>query len=136
LLLTYLRIFPKNGFKPFRRATCAAIALNVAFIITFILISVFQCKPIWLAWERWHYKHLPGHCNDINAQAWAAAAISVVLDILTLSLPVPVLLKLNVRSKLSANPRVRPMLIKFSAEQPEKVLVVGHVRRRLLCNRR
>ena len=74
--------------------------LNVAYAIAFVLISVFQCWPINLAWDRWVYKNaaqMPGHCNDINAQGWASAAANVVLDVCTLSLPLPALWQLQVR---------------------------------------
>lgn len=77
--------------------------MNVAYAIAFVLISVFQCIPIHLAWERWMYKNaaeLPGHCNDINAQGWASAAANVVLDVFTLSLPLPALWHLQVRQNL------------------------------------
>ncbi|EME40847.1 hypothetical protein DOTSEDRAFT_74416 [Dothistroma septosporum NZE10] len=101
LLLTYLRFFPSRRF---RQACYVVIGLNVAYIIAFVLISVFQCIPIHLAWERWVYKdaaQMPGHCHDINAQGWASAAANVILDVCTLSLPLPVLwqLQLNKRKK-------------------------------------
>lgn len=40
---TYLRIFQT---KAFRQLVFIAIGLNVAYAITFILITVFQCSPV------------------------------------------------------------------------------------------
>lgn len=97
MLLTYLRFFPDHRF---RQACYFVIGLNVVYAIAFVLISVFQCLPINLAWERWMYKNaaeMPGHCNNINAQGWASAAVNVILDFFTLSLPLPSLWSLQVR---------------------------------------
>lgn len=40
---TYLRIFQTKGF---RQLVFVAIGLNVAYAITFVLITVFQCSPV------------------------------------------------------------------------------------------
>ncbi|KAH9827804.1 putative integral membrane protein [Teratosphaeria destructans] len=97
LLTTYLRVFPSERF---RTACFVVIGLHGAYIIAFVLVSLFQCRPISLAWEHWH-REIPGHCNNINAQIWAASTTNMVLDIVTLGLPMPVLwnLQLNSRSK-------------------------------------
>ncbi|KAF7196176.1 Satratoxin biosynthesis SC1 cluster protein 4 [Pseudocercospora fuligena] len=98
LLLTYLRIFGHD--RKFRHLVYIVIALNVGYWISFVLISVFQCLPIECAWLRWSGEY-PCRCNHINAQGWAAAALNVVLDIMTLSLPLPSLyrMQLNKRKK-------------------------------------
>ncbi|KAK4617430.1 hypothetical protein CLAFUW4_11877 [Fulvia fulva] len=101
LLRTYLRFFPDLRF---RQACYVVMGLNVAHAIAFVLILVWQCVPIHLAWERWMYKdssQMPGRCSDINAQGWASAAANMVLDVCTLSLPLPALwqLQLNKRKK-------------------------------------
>ncbi|KAJ5613867.1 hypothetical protein N7528_007521 [Penicillium herquei] len=87
----YLRIFPERRF---RTMTYCVIGLNVAYLITFILISVFQCRPLPGAWLHWDgegdYK-----CNHINAQGWSAAAINMILDIIVMALPLRQLYNLN-----------------------------------------
>ncbi|KAJ5288689.1 hypothetical protein N7478_001719 [Penicillium angulare] len=94
----YLRIFPE---KRFRIITYCVIGLNVAYLIVFVLISVFQCRPLPGAWLHWdgesNYK-----CNHINAQGWSAAAINMILDILVMTLPLRQLYQLNlsVRKKV------------------------------------
>lgn len=98
ILFTYLRIFPK---KAFRIVTYVVIGLNVAYLITFVLITVFQCRPLDAAWLRWDGEY-PAQCDNINAQAWAASAINMCLDIITMSLPLRELskLSLSLRKKL------------------------------------
>jgi hypothetical protein len=85
----------------FRVATWVVIALNVGYLIAFVLISVFQCRPIDAAWRRWDGEY-PAQCNNINSQAWAAAAINMFLDIVTMILPLRELskLSLSLRKKL------------------------------------
>lgn len=43
MLLTYLRIFQA---KNFRRLVYGALGLNVAYLITFLLITMLQCRPL------------------------------------------------------------------------------------------
>ncbi|KOS36487.1 hypothetical protein ACN38_g12766 [Penicillium nordicum] len=91
----YLRIFPS---RTFRTATYVAIALNVCYLVAFVLISVFQCRPLPGAWHRWdgeeNYK-----CNHINAQGWAAAVLNMILDIFVMVLPLRQIYHLNLSVK-------------------------------------
>ncbi|KAJ5504426.1 hypothetical protein N7463_007300 [Penicillium fimorum] len=91
----YLRIFPD---RQFRTATYVTIALNICYWIAFILISVFQCRPLPGAWHRW-YEEENYKCNHINAQGWAAAALNMVLDIIVMALPLRQLYGLNLSVK-------------------------------------
>ncbi|OQE13125.1 hypothetical protein PENFLA_c054G04151 [Penicillium flavigenum] len=91
----YLRIFPDRRF---RIATYVAIALNVGYWIAFVLISVFQCRPLPGAWHRW-YEEENYKCNHINAQGWAAAVLNMVLDIIVMVLPLRQLYGLNLSLK-------------------------------------
>ncbi|OMP82494.1 hypothetical protein BK809_0006804 [Diplodia seriata] len=97
ILLFYLRIFPEKGF---RRAVFVTIGLCIGYCIAFVLVSVFQCRPIRYAWLQWDDEH-EGTCNNINAQGWSSAAINVILDIIVIILPLPQLweLQLNKRKK-------------------------------------
>lgn len=45
ILCTYLRIFQTQQF---RKLVFVAIGLNVAYAITFVLITAFQCTPVQL----------------------------------------------------------------------------------------
>ncbi|KAJ5312061.1 hypothetical protein N7508_002891 [Penicillium antarcticum] len=94
----YLRIFPDRRL---RTATYIVIGLNVSYLIAFVLISVFQCRPLHGAWLHWdgegNYQ-----CNHINAQGWAAAIINMVLDILVMVLPLRQLYNLNLSTRKKA----------------------------------
>lgn len=98
ILLFYLRIFPQDWFRMACFITMGACA---CYGIAFLLVSVFQCIPVSLAWHHWDNEH-PGRCNDINAQGWTSAAFNVILDVVVLLLPMPVIakLELNVRKKI------------------------------------
>jgi len=91
----YLRIFPD---RQFRTITYTVIGLNVGYLIAFVLISVFQCRPLDGAWLHWdgegNYQ-----CNHINAQGWAAAIINMILDITVMALPLRQLYHLNLSVK-------------------------------------
>ncbi|CAG8052529.1 unnamed protein product [Penicillium olsonii] len=91
----YLRIFPD---RKFRTATYVVIALNVGYLIAFILISVFQCRPLPGAWLRWNGEE-EFKCNHINAQGWAAAVLNMVLDLIVMMLPLRQLYYLNLSLK-------------------------------------
>lgn len=91
ILCFYLRIFPERRF---RIVTYFVIGLNLSYLVVFILISVFQCRPQPGAWLQWdgegNYQ-----CNNINAQSWAAAIFNMVLDIIVMVLPLRQLYQLN-----------------------------------------
>ncbi|KAL2842799.1 hypothetical protein BJX68DRAFT_278171 [Aspergillus pseudodeflectus] len=91
ILCFYLRVFPR---REFRILVYIAIGINIAYIIVFDLISIFQCSPVQGAWHRWDetgdYK-----CNNINAQGWSSAAVNMALDIMVMALPIKELYGLN-----------------------------------------
>ncbi|TDZ30088.1 hypothetical protein CTRI78_v011889 [Colletotrichum trifolii] len=95
ILLFYLKIFPR---KEIRIACWVFIGLNVAYLIVFELISIFQCSPVDGAWRAWD-KEYPAKCNNINIQGWAAAGVNIVLDLGTLILPLNELYKLSLSTK-------------------------------------
>ncbi|KAH9845359.1 Glucose-methanol-choline (GMC) oxidoreductase [Teratosphaeria destructans] len=98
ILMFYLRVFPHRWF----RISCyCAIAAIAGYGIAFLLVSIFQCTPINLAWNRWSGEY-SGTCRNINAQGWASAALNVLLDFVVIGLPMPVVasLSLNIRKKL------------------------------------
>ncbi|KAH6949727.1 hypothetical protein BKA56DRAFT_606817 [Ilyonectria sp. MPI-CAGE-AT-0026] len=98
LLFFYLHVFPA---QPIRRILWGTIVLNTAYMFTFIIVGIFSCKPIGYLWTRWDGEH-QGKCVDINAVAWAHAAISVALDVWVLVIPLSQLmhLKLDWRKKI------------------------------------
>lgn len=63
---------------------------------TFIILQIFQCRPISAIWESWKGDYpVPYHCFYVNTLVYAAAGFSIAQDIVILALPLPLLLKLN-----------------------------------------
>ncbi|KAG8164103.1 hypothetical protein KVR01_006021 [Diaporthe batatas] len=98
ILLFYLKIFPKREFKI---AVWVLIGFNLAYLVTFEIVSIWQCRPIqgaWLAWDG----TFEATCNDINMQGWMSAALNLVLDLGTIILPLPELasLSMSLRKKI------------------------------------
>ncbi|KAK9772830.1 putative Extracellular membrane protein CFEM domain-containing protein [Seiridium cardinale] len=95
ILLCYLKIFPKREMKI---AIWVFIALNIGYLISFEVVSIFQCTPIQGAWRGWDGE-FPTTCRNINVQGWMAAFINVVLDFGTIILPLPELYNLSMSRK-------------------------------------
>jgi len=76
LLFFYLRIFP--GVKV-RRLIWGTIIFDLCFGSIFVLLTIFQCKPIDYYWHSWDGEHV-GTCLNTNALGWSNAAISITLD--------------------------------------------------------
>ena len=99
LLFFFLRIFPKPLI---RRLLWSTVAFNVLCGTTFVIVAIFQCKPISHYWTSWD-KEGSGKCININALAWSNAIISIALDIWMLVLPLHEIfhLQLSWRKKVS-----------------------------------
>ncbi|KAL6399500.1 hypothetical protein AUP68_18048 [Ilyonectria robusta] len=91
LLFFYLRIFPA---RPIRRTLWGTVIFNCLFGTVFVIISVFQCRPVTYFWTKWDGEHT-GHCMDINSIAWSNSGISIALDVWMLAIPLSQLKALN-----------------------------------------
>jgi len=63
--------------------------------LIFLFVVIFQCRPIALVYD----KSLEGSCLDIHAVVFAGSVLSMVEDIMTISLPIPSVLKLRLPFK-------------------------------------
>lgn len=99
LLFFFLRIFPARRTK---RVIWATITFTFLWGMAYVIAAVFQCNPISFSWDRWDGEH-KGKCVNINALGWSNAAISIVLDIWMLALPLYQVfhLKLSWKKKIS-----------------------------------
>jgi len=95
ILVFYLRIFPRQNFK---YCVWVLMAANLGYLISFELVSIFQCSPVNAAWRRWDGEY-PSKCNNINLQGWLSAAFNIILDPCILILPMPELYKLLMTPK-------------------------------------
>jgi hypothetical protein len=68
----------------------------VASTFAFLLVTIFQCRPIEYVWNK---DIKGGKCVNYNAVAWANAAINIQQDLLILLLPVNALRQLQLGFK-------------------------------------
>lgn len=90
-LFFYKRIFPGRTIQ---RIILATIVFSVLYGIVFVVVAVFQCRPISYYWTKWDGVHV-GQCIDINALVWANAAISIAVDLWMLGIPLSQLIHLK-----------------------------------------
>ncbi|CZT07021.1 related to integral membrane protein PTH11 [Rhynchosporium agropyri] len=90
VLCLYLRMF-SLGLS--RRIAHVAMVANLLYGTAFITASIFQCIPVHAAWTRWDGT-VPAKCVDANAVGWTSAAINIILDAVTVMLPLPQLTRL------------------------------------------
>lgn len=90
----YLRIFSAN--LTFRRWVYVFITLNILAATLFFFLCFFQCRPISFSWDFWDGQH-QGTCLNVRALVLASGFVNVIFDFSTLLLPMPILLKLNMR---------------------------------------
>lgn len=100
LLLFFLRIFPKMVVRNLLKGT---IVFTIVYGIAFVVVAIFQCRPISYYWTSWDLEHNDGKCINVNALAWSNAIISIVLDVWMLVLPLYEVFKLQLtwRKKIS-----------------------------------
>jgi hypothetical protein len=95
LLFFYLRIFPGTLV---RRLLWATVVFDVCFGLLFVLLAIFQCRPIDFYWTSWDGQH-EGSCLNVNGLGWSNAVISIVLDSWMLALPISQLVGLQLHWK-------------------------------------
>jgi hypothetical protein len=81
----FLRIF--DASPVFRRSVYPVIVLNVVIMVLFVLIIVFQCNPIHLAWTGWA-KEEPGSCLDIYKLVLGNGIVNLAMDAVIIGLPI------------------------------------------------
>ncbi|KAH7174547.1 uncharacterized protein B0J16DRAFT_388371 [Fusarium flagelliforme] len=98
-ILFFLRgIFTTSEFKKLTLMIGIFVALcGAATMIT----TALQCLPASYNWTSWDAEH-KGHCNDLNSQTYAFGGINMVCDIVILLLPLPHLMKLQVKHRQKA----------------------------------
>ena len=90
-LLLYRRIFPSNNF---RKILWIVGGIILCYTIAQETITIFQCVPISGAWDP--AVHTRAKCIPLNIIFVAMASMNVVTDVITLSLPLPLLWRLRI----------------------------------------
>ncbi|KAJ6145675.1 hypothetical protein N7470_009570, partial [Penicillium chermesinum] len=91
VLCFYIRL----GDRVLTRMSYVMIGVIVCQAGSFVLVAAFQCSPVSMAWTSTG----PGKCVDINVFYLCNAALNILTDLLTYSLPARVILKLQIPQK-------------------------------------
>lgn len=91
----YLRIFPDENF---RRVVWGTHAFNFSVGFICMLITMFQCHPVNLAWTFWTGE-TEGHCISIKQIGMEQGSIGVALDLWMLGLPATQIWGLNMKRR-------------------------------------
>ncbi|UPX11262.1 uncharacterized protein EKO05_0001876 [Ascochyta rabiei] len=99
LLFFFLKIFPRTIVRNLLKGT---VAFTILYGLAFVIVAIFQCRPINHYWDNWDLEH-DGKCINDNALAWSNAIISIVLDVWMLVLPLYEVFRLQLswRKKIS-----------------------------------
>ena len=98
IVLLYLRIFPKEISRQFAYISWTIIGALTAYGLAFIIYFALECQPISYFWNQWDGEH-KGQCNDFQLAAYINGGINIFFDLIVFTLPIPKLLKLQVRDK-------------------------------------
>ena len=95
-LLLYRRIFVIQWFM---RATLVVAALVFAWSMAVTFSVIFECQPVGSYWQ----PLLQQHCIDSQKFYWANGISNLLLDVIILTLPIPVIwrLQMSLRRKIS-----------------------------------
>ncbi|KAF4504637.1 hypothetical protein G6O67_008064 [Ophiocordyceps sinensis] len=93
LLISYLRLLKGTDQKAYRSLVRSAIVLIFLAHLGCTLSLIFACTPVDKSWN----PLLKGSCLPAGSSFTGYAIVTIVSDIVVALLPIPVLLKLNVR---------------------------------------
>ena len=90
LLLFYVQL--QNQSTWFRWATYTTMFINIAASTGIFFASIFSCSPIAMGWD---LTIQDGTCINRPALYEATAAFGVIVDCLVISIPIPMVLQLQ-----------------------------------------
>lgn len=93
LLISYLRLLQGTDRKVYRMVVWTTIVIVFLAHLGCTLSLVFACTPVEKSWKPW----VAGSCLQPGPSFTGYAVVTIVSDIVVAVLPIPVLLKLNVR---------------------------------------
>ncbi|KAF2024273.1 hypothetical protein EK21DRAFT_104796 [Setomelanomma holmii] len=96
ILAFYLRIMVEPRL---RLVVWIFIGLVTGFCIANVFSMVFQCTPVHFFWDGWKGE-MQGYCGvDVRLFGFVRGALEIFLDLAILSMPLPMLYKLNMSHK-------------------------------------
>lgn len=90
-LSLYLRLTPNANF---RRVALTMMAIIASQATANVFTCIFQCSPVTFVWGQ-VIPGMHGRCININAFYLANAALNILTDFMTYTLPMPMLWKLQ-----------------------------------------
>lgn len=95
ILAFYLRLSPQRWFRVF---TFSLMGIASCYVIIYTFLFIFRCKPIA---KNWDVSITKGTCVDTSTVMTVLSVANIVMDVLTLLLSVPVIMRLNMRLALA-----------------------------------
>jgi len=96
IVLLYLRIFPKEVSRNFTYTCYGVIAALTAYGVAMCIFFGMQCRPVSYFWKQWDGEH-EGTCINFQLGTYIGSGINILFDLVVFFLPVPKLVKLQVR---------------------------------------
>ncbi|CAI7609031.1 unnamed protein product [Penicillium glandicola] len=90
-----LWFYTRLGDRYLTRLSWIMMGIIIAQATSFVLVAAFQCQPISMAWTGVG----PGKCVNINLFYLCNAALNIVTDLLTYTLPIKVIFNLQMPQK-------------------------------------
>jgi hypothetical protein len=90
ILAFYLRLSPQRWF---RVITFSLMGAATCYVMIYTFMFIFRCDPIEKGW----YNLMEGRCMDTQTIMTVLSVLNIVMDVMTLLLPIPVIMKLNMR---------------------------------------
>ncbi|MCJ1326857.1 hypothetical protein MMC10_003523 [Thelotrema lepadinum] len=94
VLFFYRRIFVGVTFN---KVTVVLMAVSVIWAVSFVLATVFQCVPVYQLWTSFRFAWT--HCIDTVSMYYAVSVTGFVTDIIILTVPLPMVFRLQMRPK-------------------------------------
>jgi hypothetical protein len=98
IVLLYLRIIPRDVSRTFTYVSWSVIGALVAYGLAFIIYFALECQPVSHFWNSWDGEH-EGQCSNFQLAAYINGGANIFFDLVVFALPIPKLLKLQVRDK-------------------------------------
>jgi hypothetical protein len=84
--------------KRFQYASGAVIIALILYGVGVIIYIGFECRPISYFWDQWDGEH-EGYCVNQQLAVYIISGLNILFDLIVFFLPIPKLLKLQIRSK-------------------------------------
>ncbi|KAJ5162504.1 hypothetical protein N7492_007896 [Penicillium capsulatum] len=98
LCLSYLRLLEGTSKSIYRLVIWMVIALSTLGHIAGALALIFNCQPVERAWNM----KVEGTCLPVGGTFYGLAIFTIICDVLIIFLPIPLLVRLNIKTAQKA----------------------------------